>query len=588
MLTTDGWMCVMALVVSVTLLLWAKIAAERVLLGALALLVVFGAATPAAALSGFSNVGMATVALLFVVSEGLTRHGGLRWLVARTLGESDSERVTLARLCAPIFAASGFLNNTAVVAMLIPEVKQWASTRGVSAARLLIPLSFAAILGGTLTLMGTSTNLLIAGMSKEMAGVDLDLFTTTPIGVAIGAVGLALLLLVGPRLLPVSRPDEESFPAYDHLTLTARVCSDGPLEDCRLDEIVAATSVGLYPVEIRRGETILPAPSRDVRLRHNDLLVFAGRARALVQLCEIEGLCIESEHSFQRELGISPGQTVEVVLTHHSPLVGRGIGNGRFRAQYDAAVLAIAREGEIVEPDQERRWVLDVGDRLLMEVGETFAERAVGQELIILSPSARPAGDSARRWLGGAIVAAMILTAAFGILSIFEATLAAALAMVLTGQVTFKQAIGSIDRRVILTIAGAIGLGEALRQAGVAQATAGVIVEWGAGNPWWTLAMVYVATSLLTQFITNNAAAVLILPFALTAANVLGVSPMPFVVATMMAASASFATPFGYQTNLMVYGAGGYTLGDFVRIGTPMNLATGILVVALTPWIFPF
>ena len=325
-----------------------------------------------------------------------------------------------------------------------------------------------------------------------------------------------------------------------------------------------------------------------MRLRGGDELIFAGRARSLVTLCDLEGMSIDATQTFSPEMGLEPGQTVELVLTRHCPLVGKGIGNGSFRGLYDGAVLAIAREGKIIEPDTNRRWMLEVGDRLLVEVGETFAERALGQDFVILSTAREEMGHWSKRYMGGAIVVGMVLAAATGVLSIFEAALAAALAMVGVGLLTFKQALASVDRRVIVTIAAAIGLGEALRQAGVAEAAASAIVTLGAGSPWLTLALVYTVTSVLTQFITNNAAAVLVLPFALTSASVLGASPMPFVIATMMAASASFATPFGYQTNLMVYGAGGYTFQDFLRIGVPMNVICGILIILLTPYFFPF
>lgn len=588
-LSSQGVVCLWVLGGVIALLLRGRAPAELVLLGALGVLVLAGAVTPEVALSGFTNLGMATVALLFVVSEGLTRHGGLRALVGWILGDGagDGEGI-LARLCAPVLLASGFLNNTAVVAMLVPEVQRWSREHDVPASRLLMPMSFAAILGGTCTLMGTSTNLLVAGMASEMAGLELDLFTPTLLGAALSLTGGAFLLTVGARLMPRRGAEREVFPTYDHLTLEASVHEGSELVGRRLDQIEAARAVGLYPVEIRREGVILPAPSRDTRLRAGDLLVFAGRARALVEVSAVPGLTVEPRHSFAPGEGLEPGHTVEVVLTQRSPLVGQGIGNGRFRELYDAAVLAIAREGELVEPDERRRWVLDVGDRLLVEAGETFAARAVGPDFLLLDRARGVSASPGKRALAVAIVAGMVALAASGVVTIFEATLGAALAMLALRLLTFEQALRSVDRRVVLTIASAIGLGEALRHAGVADAAAASIVELGAGDPWWTLALVYAVTSALTQFITNNAAAVLVLPFALTSAQLLGVSAMPYVIATMMAASASFATPFGYQTNLMVYGAGNYRFTDFIRVGGPLNILCGVVVILLTPILFPF
>ena len=247
-----------------------------------------------------------------------------------------------------------------------------------------------------------------------------------------------------------------------------------------------------------------------------------------------------------------------------------------------------ARCIESVEPDDRRRWILDVGDRLLVEAGETFSERVTSQDFLLLDRRSGEPSSPAKRRLALMIVAAMVVAASLSLCSIFEAALMASLAMVFARVLTFREALRSIDRRVILTIAAAIGLGEALRAAGVASGAAEAIVRAGAGDAWLTLGLVYVATSLLTQFITNNAAAVMVLPLALTSAQVLGVSPMPFVVATMMAASASFATPFGYQTHLMVYGAGGYRFTDFVRVGASLQILCAIIVIALVPQVFPF
>ncbi|CAN0581958.1 unnamed protein product, partial [Laminaria digitata] len=219
--------------------------------------------------------------------------------------------------------------------MLVPEVKRWANGNDRPASKLLIPLSFAAILGGTCTLMGTSTNLLIAGMAADMAKIELSLFTPTPLAIVVALIGMAVLFLLAPILLPHHEPEQEGFPAYDHLTLTTRVLEDGGLENMRLDQIEAAASVGLFPVEIRRGDTVLPAPSRSERLREGDLLTFAGRARSLVTLCDIDGMSIETQQNFAPQMGLAPGETVEIVLTHHCPLVGKGIGNGSFRELYD-------------------------------------------------------------------------------------------------------------------------------------------------------------------------------------------------------------------------------------------------------------
>ena len=569
-------------------LLRGKIPAEHVLLSALGALILGGAVSVSEALSGFANEAMATVALLFVVSEGLTRHGGLRALVAWMM-RATSLREQLGRMFALIVTSSSVLNNTAVVAMFVPELKRWAEQRDVPLTKLLIPLSYAAILGGTCTLIGTSTNLLVAGLASERAGVELHLLSLAGVGVPMAIVGAAFMVWVGPRLLPERARQIASRRELEELTIAAGVDPHGALVGRRLDEISARSVVGLFPVEIEREGQRLPAPSRDTRLQGGDLLVFAGRARALVEVCDIEGLTLEPQHVFaRRDEGVEPGQTVEVVVTPRCALVGEEIGNGRFRRQYDAAVLAILREGRVVEPDARRRWVPSVGDRLLIEAGEEFLDRVGGHDFVILHARPQPQSSPSKRALASLIVAAMVALGALGVLSIFEAALAASLAMVACRVITFKQALQSIDRRVVVTIAAAIGLGRAIEQSGLAALAAAEIVTLGGHDAMLSLLLVYLAASLLTQLITNNAAAVLVLPFAMTAAGHLGVSPMPFVIAVMFAASASFATPFGYQTNLMVYGAGNYTVRDFLRVGVPMNALSGAMVMLLVPRVFPF
>ena len=570
-------------------LLRGKTPAEHVLLMALGSMTILGLVSPSQALSGFANEGMASVALLFIVSEGLTRQGGLRWFVRWMLG-AKFLRGQLLRMSTLIVGLSSVLNNTAVVAMFVPELGRWAKERDVPASKLLIPLSYAAILGGTCTLIGTSTNLLVAGLVKERLGVELELMVLASVGIPAALLGVMFMVLVGPMLLPNTSNKAVGTARVEELIVAARVTMAGALVGRRLDEISARSVVGLYPVEITRGEEVIPAPSRDTRLQGGDLLIFAGRARALVEVCDIDGLELEPQHEFRKQDGLLPGQTVEAVVTPRCPLVGQEIGNGRFRKQYDAAVVAIMREGQVVEPDASQRWIPSVGDRLLLQTGEEFLERAGDHDFILLQqrPKTGDEGTAGRRALAMLTVVAMVALSAMGVVSIFEAALGASLCMVVFGVLDFKQALASIDRRVVVSIAAAIGVGKAIENTGLAEELARGIVTLGGGHAWASLVLVYLVASLLTQIITNNAAAVLVLPFALTAASELGVNAMPFVIAVMFAASASFATPFGYQTNLMVYGAGNYTMGDFLRIGLPMNLLCGLFVLVLIPFFFPF
>lgn len=587
--TFSALYCTVILVLMVIALLRGKRPTEHILLLALGLLTLGGLLSPTEALKGFANEGMASVALLFIVSEGLTRQGGLRWFVQWML-RARYLRGQLLRMSSVIVALSSILNNTAVVAMFIPEIKQWAEEHKISPSLLLIPLSYAAILGGTCTLIGTSTNLLVAGMVKEQLGLELSMLTLSGVGIPVALAGIMLMITTAPWLLPKSRKNKHKSNNIENLLLAARVPEHSILIGRRLDEISAQSILGLFPVEITRhhNSLLIPAPSRDTRLMANDLLIFAGRARALVELCNIEGLELEPQHKFRRRDGLLPGQTIEVVLTPSSPLIGQEIGNGRFRKHYDAAVLAISREGQLVEPDHRQRWTLSVGDKLLIEMGEEFLERAGARDFILLQQRPREETSFLRRMCAMGLVVMMVILGATGALSIFKAALLTVVIMVFGGMLNVKDALKSVDTQVVLTIAAAIGVGQAVENAGLARMMTSGVLMLGGDSPMLALVMVYLTASLLTQLMTNNAAVVLVLPFALTLANTLDVSVMPFIITIMFAASASFATPFGYQTNLMVYGAGNYTMSDFLRIGLPMNILCAILVLILVPLFFPF
>ncbi len=565
-----------------------KVSPDRAMVGAVAILVLAGAVTPARALAGFANDGMMTVALLFVVAAGIRRSGALGAISQRILGRPRTAAGAQVRLMLPVAAASAFVNNTPLVAMLLPEVRDWARSRGIAPSRLLIPLSYAAILGGVCTLIGTSTNLVVHGLLQQAGYPGLGFFDLTPIGVPFALAGIVFVIAVGRLLLPDRA--QGGMPLADPRAFTAVFGVDpaGPLAGKRLGDIAIPDVPVLNPIEIERGDAIVPAPRPDEVLRAGDHLVVSAAMGEVLALERAPGLLPVADHAFTRE-GNQRRVLVELVVAAHCPLVGQVVGTGAFRQRYDGAIVAVARHGERAVARREGGWVLAAGDTLLVEASDDFlALHLNNPDFYLVTSHGRV--EALARWhrpFSLLVFLAMVTCAATGLLGTFEAALGAALVFLLSGVITWRQAQQDVDWSVLLVIATAFGLSAALEQSGAAAGAAGALVDLGSGNPLLTLALVYVATVVTTEIVSNNAAAALMLPIALSAAAEIGSPYMPYVMAVVIGASAGFATPIGYQTHMMVYGAGGYRFTDFVRIGVPLGIFLAALVLVLIPMMWP-
>lgn len=551
-----------------------------------------GLLEPSEAFAGFSNTGLATVGVLFVVVRGLTSTGGVDWIAGALLGRPRSLRGALARVMAPVLGMSALLNNTPVVAMLIPAVSDWSRRLSLPASKLLIPLSYAAILGGMCTLIGTSTNLVVAGLVVDHGMAPIGMFTVTPVGLAAALVGGAALWLFGPRLLPDRRSAIQGLGDPREYTLEMIVPPGSPIDGRSVEAAGLRNLPGCFLVEIDRGRDVhdvQPAVAPQAILRAGDRLVFVGVLDAVRELRNSRGLVPANEQLFQLDAPGHRRRLYEAVLGPSSPLAGRTVRGGRFRTRYGAAILAIARDGRRL-PTKIGDVRLQAGDVLLVESDPAFGARMRDSRDFLLI---NPLQDSAPRRhdrapLAIAVLIGMVVLATAGILSMLSAALVAALLMILTRCCTVDEARRSVDWSVLVVIGAALGLGRALETSGAAAALSGLVTDLASGSPWLALAALYLVTSAMTEVVTNNAAVALAFPIAHGTATQLGVDLMPFVVVVMMAGSASFATPLGYQTNLMVYGPGGYRLTDFLRVGIPMNLLIGVVTVALTPLVFPF
>lgn len=564
------------------------VAADLSLGAAVAFLLALGVLTPQQALHGFASEQMHTVALLFVLAGGLRSAGSLQIVSSKLLVPTNNVLVAAVRLLVPVAALSGFLNNTPLVAMLIPEVRAFAQRTGIAASRLLIPLSYAAIVGGLITVIGTSTNLVVNGLVAQAGRPTVGFLEIGMVGLPVCITGVVYAVVAARWLLP-DRPDVDANLADVRAFVTELVVDpDGPYAGRRLADIRVSDLPPLAPAEIVRADQVIPAPRPDHVVHGGDRLAFVGPVASILTLRAHPGFSLAPDPEFRTD---DPRRSlVELLISVHCPLIGHRVGDGTFRKRYNAAVLAVTRHGERVPRDRLAEWTLQAGDMLLVEAGEGFVEQQRGnRDFYLVAPrEAAPVPSRQRALFGLAVLACMVLVAAFGYLSMFKATLIALAVLALTRYLSAQAVQQSLELRVLLTISLSFALGSALESSGLAHAFAELVTGVGAGNALVALAVIHLATALLTELVTNNAAAALMVPLALAVSDRLGVSHLPFVVTVMVGASASFSTPIGYTTNLMVYAPGGYRFTDFLKVGVPMSLLVAVVNLTLCPLFFPF
>lgn len=558
-------------------------APDAVMLFQMVVLMVLGILTPKDAVAGFANEGMLSVAVLFVVAAAVQETGALDVLARRLLGRPRSVPAAQLRMMVPVAFASAFLNNTPIVAMLLPVVVDWARRMGVSPSKLLMPLSFATILGGTCTLIGTSTNLVVAGFAEAYrTPLRLSLFELAWVGVPVAIVGMLYIAVAQRWLLPergTGAPQVENPREY---MVAMRVESDSPVVGRSIEQAGLRHLPGLFLVQVERDGQTLPAVGPELRLLAGDELLFTGVVDSVADLRRIRGLSPANDVGEKLSVQRPDRILVEAVVSPASPLVGQSVRESRFRTHYNAAIVAVRRDGERV-PAKVGDIVLEPGDTLLLETQPAFVERYRNDRSFALvsgvDNSAPPRHDKAG--LSALIVLAMVVANALEWLPLLVSVLLAATALVLTRCIGMNAARRSLELGTLLAIVGSLAVGKALETSGAARVLGEVLVSIGepAGGVGVVTA-VYVATTLLSNFISNNAAAALMFPISMAAAESTGLSLSGTAYVLMMAASAAFATPIGYQTNLMVYGPGKYQFGDFVRFGLPMQFVVGAVTVA--------
>ena len=586
----EAWFTLAVIGSCFSALLLSKVAADVVIVGGLMILLLVGILTPQEALAGMANEGMATVALLFIIAAGLKDTGAISWLSQNMLGRPKNIMRAQFRLMAPVMAMSAFLNNTPVVAMLIPAVNEWAKRQQISVSKLMIPLSYAAIVGGTMTLIGTSTNLIINGLYIEESGSSgLGMWELAYLGLPAALIVLVYTLIASKWLLKERIPAISQFDNMRQYTIEMEIEPNGPLAGKNIEQAGLRQLPGLFLSAIERDGNLIPAVSPRTKLQANDILVFAGVTESIVDLQKIRGLQPPSEQHEELNSPRHIRTMVEVVVSNSCPLLGKTIREGKFRAHYNAAVIAVARNGEHL--NQKIGDInLSAGDTLLLEAAPNFLEQQKNsRDFFLVSTVAGakcPNHDKAA--LAMAIMVAMIGAVTLGWLSMFKAAFLAAGVMILTRCISSSSARRSVDWQVLIVIAASIGIGAALTKSGAASAIAHQLVATAGAEPMLALILIYLMTVLCTELITNNAAAVLMFPIALMTSQQLDVSMMPFIISIMFAASCSFATPIGYQTNLMVYGPGGYHFSDYLRFGLPITLILAVVALTIIPIVWPF
>jgi di/tricarboxylate transporter len=585
----EGWFTLAVVVLTLVAMLREVAGPDLVMMAGLFTLAAAGILTHEEVFAGFANPALAAVGVLFVVSSGLRETGALDETVGRLFGRARSERGGLARICPPVAFMSAFLNNAPIVAMMTPMVIDWGRRRGVSPSRLLIPLSYASILGSTTTVIGTSTILTVAGLVTKAGFPEIGFFELAWVGLPVAVLGLAYLQWGAPFLLAERQaPTERLGAERREYTASMRVEADCPLVGRDVEDAGLRQLPGLFLVEIERGNQRVTPVGPDEVIRTGDELVFAGVVSTIVELQRIRGLVPVSDG--ETRVGKDPERgLVEAVVSASSPLVDQSIRDANFRTVYDAAVIAVHRNGERV-PGKIGEIVLQAGDTLLLQGAPGFlrAHRNSPDFYLVSEIEGTESPRHDKAWIALSILFAMVLAAALGLYPISVAAFLAAGAMIVTRCINGRIARRSVDWSILVVIGAGLGIAGAMEKTGAASFVASTISATAGGlGPVVALAIVYVVTLLLAEMLPHTAAVSIVFPIAVATATQVGADPRPFIMGVALAGCCAFASPVTYQTHLIVYGPGGYRFTDFVRVGLPLDLICAVVALAIIPNVWP-
>ena len=571
---------------------------DVVALTVLSMLLITGQLTPAEGISGFSNPAVITIAILFVLSHALQKTGVLEYLVIKINQlVSRSLVIGLAVYLVSIALASALVNNTAIVAIFMPVTIRMAEKYHISPSKVLMPLSYAAILGGTLTLIGTSTNLLVNSIFvKSGPYTPLGMFEFSRYGIFLLVVGLTYVVLIAYRILPsrtVTSSLTKSYHMGGYLT-ELKIGDDSPLLGGTTLDRQISQNYDVTILGIQRNKKLLSTNLRETPLEKGDILLVRGSVENFFRMKEVEQVYMLTDEKLnQEELTKEENLLVECLVTNQSELVGQSLKEANFRRRFGSFVLAIRREGDILRKKIAHVILRSFDTLLVYGSREKIREMRDSGGFIVLTELERSLRKHRFWWLSIIVIIGAVLLAALSLVPILKGVIIGLAILLVARVITPLEAYNAINWQIIVLIGCLIPLGIAIQSSGTAIMIGNTMVNLLQFVPEYQqaiflLAMIYLVAMILTEVSSNAATAIIMTPIALAASAKLGLDPRPFIFAICFAASASFITPIGYQTNLMVYGPGGYKFSDYIRVGLPLSITLWVMAVILIPMLWPF
>lgn len=571
-----------------------KLSVDVVAIVVMAVLLLSGIITADEGIAGFSNKATVTVGAMFIISAALFKTGAVSYL-GKTISHVFKKGYWLGLVTVVISVGffSAFINNTPVVAIFIPILLGVSRDIKISTSKLLMPMSFASMFGGVCTLIGTSTNILVSSIAEESGQEAFSMFEFAPIGLILFVIGMLYMFLIGIRLIPERRAEGdliESFNLQEYITEIV-LLENSPSVGKAIKDAPIAKGIEITIIEVQRGDEQFSVPSPDMILRAGDVLRVQCDLARFKKMQEQEGILFKSQFKWRDEdVESEDTKLVEAVVALESYFINKSLKELNFREEFGASVLALRHRGKLMR-DKLSETKLNAGDALLLEVKkERFNQLRQNPSFVIISEIEQERFRKSKLIPAIVIVLGVVLTASLDILPIVVSSIVGALLLVLVGCITMEEAYKAIEWRIIFLLAGVLTLGVALENSGAAKLVSSAIVDsvgaWGGAVA--LVSAFFLITSLLTGVMSNNATAALLAPIAIATAHTLNVSSRPFLVAVTIAASASFMTPVGYQTNTLIYGPGQYKFADFLKVGTPLNIIVWIAATILIPYFWSF